>query len=82
MWLRDNVNSKESNFCPSLESVLSKVGAHQMVVGHNVMPGGKPRAACGERLWMMDVGMSAAYVGAKATVWKCHEGKASVLQDA
>lgn len=80
LWTRVYVNGKASSFCPALESVLNLLGAHQMVVGHSVMPGGKPRVLCDGRLYMMDVGMSRAYGGAKATVWKCHEGLVSILQ--
>jgi len=82
LWYRGYVNSRESSFCPALGSVLALLGVQQMVVGHNVMPRGKARVLCGERLYMMDVGMSRAYFGGPPTVWKCHGGHVNILQGA
>jgi hypothetical protein len=81
LWYRGYVNSRESMFCPALGSIMARFGVRQVVVGHNVMPGGKARVLCGEQLYMMDVGMSQAYLGAPSTVWKCDGGHIEILQN-
>jgi len=45
-----------------LSRALGALGARRMVVGHTVQKGGIT-SACGDRVWRIDVGMSAYYGG-------------------
>ncbi len=51
--------------CRVLNSVLNKIGAKQMVVGHTVQKGGIS-SACNKRVWRIDVGLASHY-GAKVS---------------
>lgn len=79
LWYRGYAQKAEAEFCPSVMAVLRQLKAAQMVVGHNVVPGGKAKVLCRKTLYMMDVGMSAAYLGAPASVWKCQHGRVDIL---
>ena len=79
LWYRGFAQKTEREFCPGVLSVLKTLKASQMVVGHNVMAGGKARTFCQKALYMIDVGMSSAYLNADATVWKCHKGNIQIL---
>jgi hypothetical protein len=48
--------------CEVLGRALGALGARRMVVGHTVQKGGIT-SACGDRVWRIDVGMSAYYGG-------------------
>lgn len=48
--------------CAQLKQVLAELGADRMVVGHTPQAGGID-AACGERVWRIDTGLSHYYGG-------------------
>lgn len=81
LWYRGYAEKSERSFCPDVAAVLRILGAKKMVVGHNVVSGGKPRVLCQRSLYMMDVGMSKGYLDAVATVWKCHHGQIQILTE-
>ncbi len=81
LWYRGYAEKAEHKICPDVSAVLRKLGAKQMVVGHNVVPGGKPRVLCQDSLYMMDVGMSVGYLNADPTVWKCQNGQIQILAE-
>ena len=75
-WIRGNrspvwnrVYSDEPTVaaCDTLSSVLERVGAERMVVGHSVQRTGIT-SFCGGRVWVVDVGMAAHYGGRPAVL--------------
>jgi hypothetical protein len=75
-WIRGNrspvwnrVYSAEPTVaaCDTLSSVLERVGAERMVVGHSVQRTGIT-SFCGGRVWVVDVGMAAHYGGRPAVL--------------
>ena len=81
LWYRGYAEKGERSICPEVAAVLRKLDAKQIVVGHNVVPEGKPRVLCQRSLYMMDVGMSKGYLDTDAAVWKCHRGETQVLTE-
>lgn len=73
LWLRSYKFASSEDTCASVTEVLKAVGANRMVVGHNVQFGGRAHAPCGDRLHMIDVGISRAYGGHMAA-WRCSLG--------
>lgn len=61
--------------CESLNTVLRRLNAERMVVGHTIQPGISP--ACDGKLWRIDVGMS-KYFGGKPQVLEIKDGRVSV----
>jgi hypothetical protein len=51
-----------AEICAQLKQVLSKLGADRMIVGHTPQARGID-AACGDRVWRIDTGMSHYYGG-------------------
>jgi hypothetical protein len=62
VWTRLYSNDPDREACAQLERVLGTVGAKRMVVGHTPQPRGIS-AACGEKVWRIDTGMSHVYGG-------------------
>ena len=62
VWTRRYSASADSEDCRVLTEVLSTLGAKRMVVGHTVQRHGI-NAACDEKVWRIDVGMSRYYHG-------------------
>lgn len=60
LWQRDY--GREPADCAALDQALAALGARRMVVGHTPQQAGITHA-CGEKLWRIDVGMSAHYGG-------------------
>jgi hypothetical protein len=73
VWYRGHVQLAERQICKDVEQVLQALRVQQIVAGHNVMPDGRIHSLCGGRLFLIDVGMSRAYMGNMA-VWVCHNG--------
>ena len=61
MWTRA-YGIPGSEDCAALASVLAKLGAKRMVVGHTVQKQGITNA-CDGKLWRIDVGLAAGYGG-------------------
>jgi hypothetical protein len=69
--------------CEGLEGILKDVGAEAMVVGHTIQEDGSILTRCpgptGQpRLFVIDVGMSRAYLGHLAAL-ECQDGVVSGL---
>ncbi|MBI4956073.1 MAG: metallophosphoesterase [Myxococcales bacterium] len=62
VWLRRYSAAPDSEDCRVLADTLAALGARRMVVGHTVQRGGVS-SACDERVWRIDVGLSASYGG-------------------
>lgn len=62
LWTRLYSSSPELTDCAQLEEALAMLGARRMVVGHTPQLNGI-NAACGERVWRIDTGMSRFYGG-------------------
>ncbi len=62
VWSRHFSNNTTATECALLEEVLNHLSLRRMVVAHTVQEGGI-NAACNERVWRVDVGMSAHYGG-------------------
>ena len=62
VWSRHYSNDTDADDCALLEEVLDRLGLARMVVAHTVQGGGIT-AACSERVWRVDVGLSAHYGG-------------------
>jgi hypothetical protein len=60
VWQRDY--GRDPSDCAALDQALAALGARRMVVGHTPQQAGITHA-CGEKLWRIDVGMSAHYGG-------------------
>jgi hypothetical protein len=61
VWSRHYSDQPDEADCKLLDDALAKLGAKRMVVGHTVQP--RISAACGDKVWRVDVGMSAYYGG-------------------
>lgn len=57
LWYRGLALEPEEVFAPELETILSKLGARAIVVGHTVAPNGTIRARFGGRVFQIDTGM-------------------------
>lgn len=66
--------------CRVLASVLDKVKATRMVVGHTPQKSGIT-SACEERVWRIDIGLAAHYGGPPAQVLAIEGGKARVVRE-
>ncbi len=64
--------------CAELAQVLNAMNAKRMVVGHTVQHGGIT-SACDERVWRIDVGMSAHYRGDSVQALEIQGGHAKIL---
>lgn len=62
LWTRRYSDDAAGIDCDALTAALAALGAKRMVVGHTPHADGIS-AACGERLWRIDSGMSAFYGG-------------------
>lgn len=60
-WYRGMAREDETAWLPSLERVLSGIGAHSVVIGHTVTGDGRIRPRFGGRVVMIDVGMNPLY---------------------
>ena len=78
-WLRTYARSTEREFCPYVTAVLDRLGAQQMVVGHNNV-GPTAKVMCSRRLYMIDVGISSS-IGGNMAIFKCHGGRPQVLYE-
>ena len=65
--------------CRTLDDALAAAGAARMVVGHTVQEGGIT-SACGDRVWRIDTGMSAAYAGGPRAALEIAGGRVNVLR--
>ena len=63
VWTRLYSNEPNSAACEQLDGVLHVLGAVRMVVGHTPQPRGIS-AACGDKVWRIDTGMSHSFGGA------------------
>lgn len=64
--------------CRVLDETLRRLGAKRMAVGHTVQQGGMS-GACGDRVFRIDVGLSAAYGDHPVQVLEIANGMARVL---
>lgn len=64
--------------CRTLEQTLKRLGAQRMAVGHTVQQGGMS-GACGDQVFRIDVGLSAAYGVHPVQVLEIAHGKAKIL---
>jgi hypothetical protein len=62
VWSRHYSDEPDASDCALLEQSLAKLGATRMIVGHTVHTEGI-RSACGDKVWMIDVGLAAHYGG-------------------
>ena len=62
VWTRLYSSDPDADACAQLDRVLRSVGAARMVVGHTPQSRGIS-AACGEKVWRIDTGMSHAFGG-------------------
>jgi hypothetical protein len=61
-WTRLFSDEVGADDCETLQDVLEKLDARRMIVGHSVQEGGIT-SYCDNRVWCIDVGMSAHYGG-------------------
>jgi hypothetical protein len=62
VWTRRYSDDPGAESCVTLTSVLERLGASRMIVGHTVQESGIT-SYCDGRVWCIDVGMSAHYGG-------------------
>lgn len=67
--------------CGVLGKVLGKVRAQRMVVGHTMQKGGKIHAACGRRIWTVDVGLAKHYGPASTEILEIDGNQVRTLRD-
>jgi hypothetical protein len=70
----------EPRDCRVLQDALTRLRVTRMVVGHSVQQGGIG-AACDQRVWRIDVGLSAQYGGGSAQALEIDGDKVRVLRD-
>ncbi len=66
VWTRNYSDAPDADDCAQLEETLALLGVARMVVGHTVQD--EILAACGEQVWLVDVGMAAYYGGTPAVL--------------
>lgn len=62
LWTRLYSDKTDASGCAALHETLQAFGAKRMVVGHTVQQAGI-NAACDDKVWRIDTGMSRAYGG-------------------
>lgn len=62
LWTRLYSDKTDASACAALHETLQAFGAKRMVVGHTVQQAGI-NAACDDKVWRIDTGMSRAYGG-------------------
>jgi hypothetical protein len=80
LWTRLYSSAPEFVDCEQLEEALAMLGARRMVVGHTPQLMGIT-AACDERVWRIDTGMSRFY-GGPVEVLEIADGVVQVLRQA
>ncbi len=80
VWTRAYGGAVEGATCEILGRVLAEVGAKRLVVGHTVQQDGI-NGACGERLFRIDVGLSAFYGGRTVQVLEVTAQGARILTE-
>ncbi|MBM66149.1 MAG: calcineurin [Myxococcales bacterium] len=78
VWSRHFSADVDEQDCQLLDQVLSGLEVERMVVAHTVQPQGI-NAACGDKVWRVDVGMSAHY-GGSVQVLRIRDGRVEVLR--
>jgi len=78
LWTRRYSDEKSGIDCDGLALALSALGVKRMVVGHTPHAEGIS-AACGERVWRIDSGLSKFY-GGPTEVLEIHGDRVSVLK--
>jgi len=80
-WCRRFSGAKVSaRNCQVLASVLARLGAARMVVGHTPQKGGIT-SACDEQVWRIDIGLAAHYGSAPAEVLVIDGKRASIVRE-
>jgi len=79
VWSRHFGDDPDEEDCLLLYETLALLGAERMVVGHTVQESGIT-SACDERVWRIDVGLSAHYGGTPA-VLELGEGGVRVIEN-
>jgi hypothetical protein len=77
VWSRHYSAEPNAEDCAMLEQALETIGAARMVVGHTVHTEGIT-SACGQKVWMIDVGMASHY-GGPTQVLEIRGDRVSVL---
>jgi hypothetical protein len=77
LWSRHYSDDSDIEDCRLLDEVLDELSARRMVVGHTVHDEGIS-PACGDKVWRIDVGLSAHYGGTPA-VLEIENGSARVI---
>ena len=77
VWTRLYSDNPDGEACAQLDRALRAVGAARMVVGHTPQTRGIS-AACNEKVWRIDTGMSHAY-GGPLQVLEIDTGRVRVL---
>ena len=57
LWYRGMASEPEATFEPMLDSILRRLGARAVVIGHTPIPGGQITTRFGGRVVMIDTGM-------------------------
>jgi hypothetical protein len=86
-WYRGMAREDEATWLPSLEQVLTGIGAQKVVIGHTVTGDGRIRARFEGRVVMIDVGMNPLYgrnlaaleIGADGRMSALYEGRREEL---
>ena len=79
LWFRGMAREDEALWRPSLERVLSGIGARAVVVGHTVTSDGRITPRFGGRVVMIDVGMNPLYGRNLAALEIAADGSMSAL---
>jgi len=76
VWSRHYSDEPSSRDCRLLDDALDKLGVSRMVVGHSVQD--EITSECDEKVWLVDVGMAAAY-GGQAQVLELTEDAITII---
>jgi len=79
LWFRGMAREEETLWQPSLERVLSGIGARAVVIGHTVTSDGRITPRFGGRVVMIDVGMNPLYGRNLAALEIAADGTMSAL---
>ena len=81
LWYRGMAREDETLWLPSLERVLSGIGARAVVIGHTVTSDGRITPRFGGRVVMIDVGMNPLYGRNLAALEISADGRMTALYE-
>lgn len=79
LWYRDLAQAPEAQLQEKLEAMLGKLKADYIVMGHTVLPAHTITARFGNRAFLIDTGMNAAFFQGRPSALELENGRVTAL---